>query len=165
MTHMRQQYGCHSRVTHPANEMYLVRLHNWTRISRSRKERKDVFRSWMGSAHFIFRFHIPNRSLYNQVPCSRLFGFQRYFVFNFRYNEKVKEIYRGNEECLKIAKYLLDWFHKFVLCLDASPNWFSFSPSGSLHYKQCDGDQLLHWKEKGYKTILDILTVSQRTYH
>lgn len=54
----------------------------------------------------------------------------------------------------------LEWYHKFILCLDAPPTWFDLSAKGLTHYKECDGDLYLHWKNYGYKTIFDILLVN-----
>lgn len=55
---------------------------------------------------------------------------------------------------------MLDWFHKFILDLDAAKTWFDFSAAGSLHYKECKGNLLLNWKNKGYKSFLDLQLVS-----
>lgn len=54
---------------------------------------------------------------------------------------------------------MLDWFQRFILCLDASATWFDITAAGSLHYKECEGNLLLNWKKSGFKTIIDILLV------
>lgn len=54
---------------------------------------------------------------------------------------------------------MLDWFHKFVVDLEASPTWFDFSAAGNLHYKHCEGNLLLNWKRNGFKKMIDILLV------
>lgn len=77
----------------------------------------------------------------------------------FRYNEAVKQC-NFDAEHLKAAHQLIDWFHRFVLCLEASKTWFDFSAAGSVHYKECEGNKLLNWRDKGFKSIIDILLVS-----
>ncbi|XP_062559761.1 spermine oxidase-like [Armigeres subalbatus] len=55
------------------------------------------------------------------------------------------------------AFQFLEFFHKFENSIEASDCWFDTSGAGYLQYWECDGDHLLNWKDRGYKTILDIL--------
>lgn len=57
------------------------------------------------------------------------------------------------------AQQALDCFHKFENSLDASDSWYEASCEGNTKYWECDGNQSLNWKSKGYKTIFDLLTV------
>lgn len=57
------------------------------------------------------------------------------------------------------AYQYLDFFHRYENSIEASDTWFDTSARGYLHYWDCDGDRLLNWKDRGYKTILDILMV------
>lgn len=57
------------------------------------------------------------------------------------------------------AYQFLEFFHKFENSIEASDSWFDTSGPGYLHYWECDGDHLLNWKDRGYKTVLDILMV------
>ncbi|KAK5649619.1 hypothetical protein RI129_000648 [Pyrocoelia pectoralis] len=52
---------------------------------------------------------------------------------------------------------LMDWIHKLEMCLNACPTWYDLSAKGLIHFKSCDGNYYLHWRDRGYKTILDIL--------
>lgn len=86
----------------------------------------------------------------------------RVLIFNWlccRFNEKISESFKNNKEVLIKASRVLDWQRKFILCVDAAPSWFDYTCETSNHYKECEGDLLLHWGDKGYKTIFDILMV------
>ncbi|XP_058056562.1 uncharacterized protein LOC131207940 [Anopheles bellator] len=55
------------------------------------------------------------------------------------------------------AYQVLEFFHKFENSIEASDSWFDTSGPGYLHYWECDGDLLLNWRDKGYRTVLEIL--------
>ncbi|XP_055630502.1 spermine oxidase-like isoform X2 [Toxorhynchites rutilus septentrionalis] len=55
------------------------------------------------------------------------------------------------------AYQFLEFYHKFENSIEASDSWFDTSGPGYLHYWECEGDSLLNWRDKGYKTILDIM--------
>lgn len=57
----------------------------------------------------------------------------------------------------ELAFQFLEFFHKFENSIESSDSWFDTSGPGYLHYWECDGDKLLNWKNKGYKTVLEIL--------
>lgn len=59
-----------------------------------------------------------------------------------------------------LAYQVLDYFHKFENSIEASDNWFETSGNGYLHYWECEGHPLLNWKDKGYKSVIDFITVS-----
>lgn len=59
---------------------------------------------------------------------------------------------------------MLDFFHKLILCYDSALSWMDISLPGSATYQRCEGDLLLNWGNKGYKTILDILMVTLTTF-
>lgn len=52
-----------------------------------------------------------------------------------------------------------DWFHKCILCYDGAQSWDEISLKGQHYFQICDGDQLLHWKHRGFHIILDIIMV------
>lgn len=54
----------------------------------------------------------------------------------------------------------LDFFHRYENSIEASDTWYDTSATGFVHYWDCEGDRLLNWKDRGFKTILDILMVS-----
>lgn len=74
------------------------------------------------------------------------------------------------EEALKTPEYadidsdtsqqVLEYFHKFENSIEASDSWFETSGNGYLQYWECEGHPLLNWKDKGYKTVIDFITVS-----
>ena len=55
---------------------------------------------------------------------------------------------------------VLDYFHKFENSIEASDSWFDTSANGYLQYWECEGHPLLNWKDKGYKSVIDYITVS-----
>lgn len=63
----------------------------------------------------------------------------------------------------EVAIQVLDYFHKFENSIEASDTWFDTSGNGYLQYWECDGHPLLNWKDKGYKSVIDFLTVSSST--
>jgi spermine oxidase len=94
-------------------------------------------------------------------------------------SEKDLENYKGSLGSYVVAKYqealrtpeyadidsvisagTLDYFHKFENSIEASDSWFDTSGNGYLQYYECDGHPLLNWKDKGYKTVIDFITVS-----
>lgn len=54
----------------------------------------------------------------------------------------------------------LDFFENYQNVISATDSWFSVSCSGYAEYWNCEGDRLLNWKDKGYKTVFDLLMVS-----
>ncbi|XP_043269280.1 spermine oxidase isoform X3 [Venturia canescens] len=55
------------------------------------------------------------------------------------------------------AEEILEWIHRFDNSIQCSDNWYDVSAKGITEYKSCDGDLLLNWKNRGYKTIFDLL--------
>lgn len=79
--------------------------------------------------------------------------------FVFRYNEAVLMNFGTSKEILKLANQIQEWFNKFFLCLDSAKSWHDISVRGAFAFKACAGNQQLNWRNKGYKTILDVLMV------
>ncbi|XP_018567631.1 spermine oxidase-like isoform X1 [Anoplophora glabripennis] len=77
-----------------------------------------------------------------------------YFIKVFY--EAVSKEFGHNENVLKIAKLLESWLEKFFFCLN-SESWFNISTNGAHVFESCEGDQQLNWRDKGYRTILDVL--------
>lgn len=94
-------------------------------------------------------------------------------------SEKDLENYKGSLGNYVVAKYhealktpdyadidaitsagCLEYFHKFENSIEASDSWFDTSGNGYLQYWECDGHPLLNWKDKGYKSVIDFITVS-----
>lgn len=59
-----------------------------------------------------------------------------------------------------VCQQFLDFFHKYENSIEASDTWFDTSCKGYCEYWDCDGDRLLNWKDKGYRTVFDLLMVS-----
>ncbi|XP_011688274.1 PREDICTED: uncharacterized protein LOC105450226 [Wasmannia auropunctata] len=56
----------------------------------------------------------------------------------------------------RVDEYL-SWMEKAENSADGSDSWFDVSAKRFTEYWECEGDQLLGWKEHGYKTIFDLL--------
>ncbi|XP_077274574.1 uncharacterized protein LOC143904120 isoform X2 [Temnothorax americanus] len=56
----------------------------------------------------------------------------------------------------RVADYLA-WIEKMENSIECSDTWFDVSAKGMAEYWDCEGDPALNWKDRGYKTILDLL--------
>ncbi|KAK8382101.1 hypothetical protein O3P69_015216 [Scylla paramamosain] len=52
---------------------------------------------------------------------------------------------------------LLDWEGRFASVINGSHNWFQVSAKGLLQYKECAGNPVVNWKERGYLNLTDHL--------
>lgn len=59
--------------------------------------------------------------------------------------------------CPETAYQFLDFFHRYENSIEASDSWFETSARGYLDYWDCEGDRLLNWKDRGYKTVFTLL--------
>lgn len=59
-----------------------------------------------------------------------------------------------------VCQQFLEFFHKYENSIEASDTWFETSCKGYCEYWDCDGDRLLNWKDRGYRTVFDLLMVS-----
>lgn len=58
-----------------------------------------------------------------------------------------------------VADQTMEWFHKFENSLEASDTWYDTAGNSYSEYWECEGDHLLHWNGKGYKTVIDKMLV------
>lgn len=56
-----------------------------------------------------------------------------------------------------LAEQFIDFYHKYENSYEATDNWFQASCAGYTQYWDCDGDLLLNWKDRGYRTVFDLL--------
>ncbi|XP_028048109.2 spermine oxidase [Monomorium pharaonis] len=73
----------------------------------------------------------------------------------------IREYYKAFDEKpfmnrSKVAKYL-SWIEKIENSLQCSNSWFDVSAKRLTEFKECEGDITLGWKNRGYKTIFDLL--------
>lgn len=59
-----------------------------------------------------------------------------------------------------IAIQIIDFYHKEINTLNGSETWFDISARLNAISGVNDGNQFLTWKDKGYITVFDFLTVS-----
>ncbi|XP_072388073.1 spermine oxidase-like [Diabrotica undecimpunctata] len=75
-----------------------------------------------------------------------------------RFNDIINERYKDDISVLKLAKYFEDWCHKMSTCNESSKTWYDLSVQGSVAgFIRSEGNQQLNWRNKGYRTILDVL--------
>lgn len=53
-----------------------------------------------------------------------------------------------------LGEELLDWQNRFQCCIDGSDSWHDVSAKGHTYYKECPGNPVVNWKEKGYKNLI-----------
>lgn len=58
----------------------------------------------------------------------------------------------------ELAQECFDMFHKAMNSIDGANSWYETS-CDDHEYEECEGDQTLHWKDKGYVTVFDLLQV------
>lgn len=75
---------------------------------------------------------------------------------SFRYNERIQDLYKNDPKKLKIATEALQILLGDIVSLEGS--FSPFDPSAQADFEYSKGNQNLNWKNRGYKTILDILT-------
>ncbi|XP_005190744.2 spermine oxidase [Musca domestica] len=59
-----------------------------------------------------------------------------------------------------VAKEFFENFKKFESSVEASDHLFEVSGRGHLEYWICEGDLLLNWRNKGFRTFLEVLLKS-----
>ena len=63
----------------------------------------------------------------------------------------------------ELATQILDIFQKRQCAYFASDTMFDLSGYGFTKYKECRGPMLLNWKDKGFQSIIDYVTVTTST--
>lgn len=76
----------------------------------------------------------------------------------YRYYEELKKPEYADVDSL-LAKQFIEFFHKYENSMEGSESWYDTSAKSLPEYWLCDGDHLLNWKDRGYKTLFDILQV------
>lgn len=81
----------------------------------------------------------------------------RFFTDKFWNKWKLPE----NQYIDKItANESLELFERLENFEDCSDSWFDTSATGYNEFEECDGYDLWNWKDKGYKTVFDFITVN-----
>jgi monoamine oxidase len=79
-----------------------------------------------------------------------------YFLKQF--NEKLKEAkYKGID--VKIVNHVIELMEREMNAFYASKSWFEISMKIYSEYDDADGFQYHTWRDKGYKTLFDYITV------
>lgn len=81
----------------------------------------------------------------------------RFIIRIFRYKKALKK--NPFTDPVR-ADQFLNWIHKYENIIECSDSWDQISAAGMLEYHLCDGDPILHWKGRGYKTLFDLLMVN-----
>jgi spermine oxidase len=77
-------------------------------------------------------------------------------LFVKKYNATIIQKYSGDSKKIKILNEALRLAEKVSLMIDGAFSWLDTSTV--KHYERSEGHQLLVWKGRGYRTVLDVLT-------
>lgn len=75
----------------------------------------------------------------------------------FRYRAALKTNTKFKDMNTELANGMFDLLHRLFLTEDARRSWYELSCFN--RFEECEGDDLLSWKDKGYVTVLDLLQV------
>jgi spermine oxidase len=92
------------------------------------------------------------------VRCENVITFSNLLVLSLsnRYNATIIQKYSGDSKKIKILNEALRLAEKVSLMIDGAFSWLDTSTV--KHYERSEGHQLLVWKGRGYRTVLDVLT-------
>lgn len=78
--------------------------------------------------------------------------------FGNYYIKKYYEIFDKNKftSTLRAAEYL-SWMEKMENSIECSDTWFDVSAKRLTEYRECEGNPGLNWKDRGFKTLFDLL--------
>ena len=82
-----------------------------------------------------------------------------FVIFLNRYNEALKTS-KYSDIKPDLAQLIINRIEKEKNSSFASESWFDISAKMSVLYTGCEGNQYLTWKNKGYITVFDYITVS-----
>ncbi|KAH0813276.1 hypothetical protein GEV33_009516 [Tenebrio molitor] len=77
-------------------------------------------------------------------------------LFVKKYNATIIQKYSGDSKKIKILNEALRLAEKVSLMIDGAFSWLDTSTV--KHYERSEGHQLLVWKGRGYRTVLEVLT-------
>lgn len=80
------------------------------------------------------------------------------FFKSLRYELALKSDEFGDID-VNLQREVFEWFHQYQNMYVACDSWYKASMRNSLEYWECAGDLLLNWKDRGYRTVLDLLQV------
>ncbi|KAL1489563.1 hypothetical protein ABEB36_013516 [Hypothenemus hampei] len=80
--------------------------------------------------------------------------------FHFEYNKRIRKEFSSKElEAFRLAHSMMEeWFKKFIILLNPAESWEQLSTTSPYVFQPCEGHQMYGWRNKGYKTILDVIT-------
>lgn len=71
--------------------------------------------------------------------------------------------FKNISEILREKNKFLHYFEMLTLSGDSGDSWDDVAIRDGDGYIDCDGDQKVNWKMKGYGTIIDVLLVCSST--
>lgn len=80
-------------------------------------------------------------------------------MFFARYFAALRAV-KFNDVDVRLQRQTFEWFEKFVNMFTACDTWYEYSCRNSENYIACPGNNRLNWKDKGYRTVFDLLQVS-----
>nr|CAH7723595.1 unnamed protein product [Callosobruchus chinensis] len=81
------------------------------------------------------------------------------------YTKRIREEFPHDQSILELSKAMEEWFCKYYITYDAAESLSDFSLSNIAgNYVEYEGDPTINWRDKGYKTLLDVLMVTCSDY-
>lgn len=80
-------------------------------------------------------------------------------LVSFRFYKAVKE--NSSIKSNQIEQFL-EWLQKYDNSIQGSDTWFNVSAKGVNEYWECDGNLTIDWKDQGYITLFDLLSVRKK---
>lgn len=81
------------------------------------------------------------------------------FFFVQRYESALQTEAYQDVASSSVATQFLHTLHHVHRVMNATESWFDASCRGQMDSHDCEGDKLVDWKGKGYRTVFDVLMV------
>ncbi|CAA9995484.1 unnamed protein product, partial [Nesidiocoris tenuis] len=95
----------------------------------------------------------------NLTPCAHVYFRDTLRPSRFFGLRRFEELAREKIKDPATLKAFTDWLVKFECTIEGCDRLSEPSINGLTHYKTCDGDATLCWKQGGYNNIVNILLV------
>lgn len=105
----------------------------------------------------LIRFCDISHEILEDIPAISEHGGSLGDYFREKFSKKISAEFGSTQKILEIGKMVEGWISQFMLCYDPAESWNQISVNSLIAYKQCKGDPLINWRNKGYATLFDVL--------
>lgn len=105
--------------------------------------------------------HLSRSSFVTRLPCSSILAPSYADILSSAADNNSSSS-SSEEDALDpyTQEGFLKYYRNFVLARTAMDDWNDDNGAGFNAYEECEGNQMLSWKGKGYGTVLKLLMVS-----